>query len=238
MAFTKEDKRRWLILQCRYYNGEEKEPKHFMHEDAMYWYYEKCWVEFNFKKEHESSLKKDVEYFKLKLSPDDITPNTLKALLLNRYMHWVGGFQTLEKDIEGFESGYYANYLKRKTNKQRRTEARKPDLIKKCKYYHGEENSPYSVEYLTTYWTWEKEWVEKIADSYYNRRVFVAQMDKIPNVGPECVPILDLLSKRYTMPRTMIAYFALKWYENIHGGFIHEYATYFEHFLQEYANIQ
>lgn len=54
MAFTKEDKRRWLILQCRYYNGEEKEPKHFMHEDAMYWYYEKCWVEFNFKKEHES----------------------------------------------------------------------------------------------------------------------------------------------------------------------------------------
>lgn len=92
MAFTKEDKRRWLILQCRYYNGEEKEPKHFMHEDAMYWYYEKCWVEFNFKKNHETSLKKDVEYFKLKQSPDDITPITLKALLLNRYMHWVGGF--------------------------------------------------------------------------------------------------------------------------------------------------
>lgn len=62
-------------------------------------------------------------------------------------------------------------------------------------------------------------------------------MDKIPNVGPECVPILDLLSKRYNTPRTMIAFFAMKWYENVHGGFIHEYATYFEHFLQEYANM-
>jgi len=236
MKYTKDQQRHWLILQCRYYDGEAEAPKHFMHEDSMFWYYEKCWVEFHFNKENYDSLKKDAECSMLRENPDDATPFTLKFILFNRYEHWGGGYCPIEKEIDNFESGYYARYLKRKTNKQRRTEARSAELVKKCRYYHGEEKSPYSLEHLTSYWTWEKEWVEKIADSYYNRQVFVAQMDKIPDVGVECVPMLDLMSKRYRMPRTMIAYFAMKWYEGAHGGFIHEYSTYFESFLEEYSN--
>lgn len=229
------DKRRWLILQCRYYNGEDWVPAEFVKTDYLYWDYERFWVEMNLDPIIEENMKETVKCFKLQIAPHDLTPITLKGVLFERFLHWGGNELRIEYEIEAFERNMYSDYIKRKTNKERRTEYRTAELIKKCRFYRGQDYCPFSVQILATYWTWEKEWVEKIADSYYNRSVFIAQMDKLPNIGPELVPILDIIAKDYSMPRTLIAYFAIKFCENISGGFVHEYATYFEDFLKKYA---
>lgn len=35
-----------LILDCRYYNGEGEAPETIRVEKRMFWFYEKCWVDF------------------------------------------------------------------------------------------------------------------------------------------------------------------------------------------------
>lgn len=89
---TRED----LILDCRYFNGEEKVPESIPEHKQLFWFYEECWVRFILNKDEilQESITYYSEVYDLpNLLPDSIdgTPISLKALLFNRYDHW-GGF--------------------------------------------------------------------------------------------------------------------------------------------------
>lgn len=97
-----------LISCCRYYKGEdenpydEKEP-----EKSIFWFYEQCWVTFmlddngkyifNISQEYEAYGLTDFE-------KTDGTPESLKALLFNRYTHWQSA------NISGFKRWYIEDY--------------------------------------------------------------------------------------------------------------------------------
>lgn len=88
---------------CRYYNGEEEPPKGVL---ASFWSYEKHWVKF--------SLAKDImlggmltQYLRAGYADFenmDGTPATLKAVLYNRYTHWLC-------TDEGFDDWYRTEYM-------------------------------------------------------------------------------------------------------------------------------
>lgn len=114
IADSKEDKRKQLILQCRYYRGEANEPKSLLHSDALYWEYESVWVRDMLKGGKLSkSYQEEAEFTRLETKKGDSTPLSLKALLFNRYMYWssysLASFDDLKK---GFESWYVHSYQK------------------------------------------------------------------------------------------------------------------------------
>ena len=86
-----------LLEQCFYYKGEEINP--FENHRGMLWNYESCWVRFNLDKT-DYDQEDDLHWYKQwglsDLCPNDGVPMTMKALLLNRYLHWGGGHETPE----------------------------------------------------------------------------------------------------------------------------------------------
>jgi len=86
---TKED----YILQCRFYNGEEKEPKCPNQNSNMFWYYEQCWVLQRLKGKDYSFYFNDHPSIR-DYEVEDGTPQDLKALLCDRYCHWGGDERT------------------------------------------------------------------------------------------------------------------------------------------------
>ena len=50
-----------LILDCRYYNGEGEAPETIRVEKRMFWFYEKCWVDFVLN--NDKTLQDSMDYF-------------------------------------------------------------------------------------------------------------------------------------------------------------------------------
>ncbi len=99
------------IRQCRYFKGEEINP--FEGTDkSMLWFYEQKWCEFAI--EDPAYLDGCVEEYKrfglTDFSTNDNTPISLKAIFLNRYRHWGGGYDA-ESDRKGFKEWYQNYYL-------------------------------------------------------------------------------------------------------------------------------
>ena len=108
MTTSKED----LIQFCRYYKGEKECPKNV---DSKFWEYEKVWVELS-ENPKEGSINFDTisswidDYIRAKLGQFESTdgvPATLKALLFNRYTHWM-------QTNDGFKEWYKNTYKKEK----------------------------------------------------------------------------------------------------------------------------
>ena len=238
MKFTKEDKRHWLILQCRYYNGEENPPKPQVGDNtALIWDYEMRWVMWSLEGSHDiKGFEDEARLFNLKVAEGDVTPLTLKTLLFNRYMHWAGGYMSIEDDIKAFESGFYAKYLSRKTNRERRADVRKKELLKDCKVYNGEHDNPYMGSKKESVWEWEKEWVEALADSYSNRERFFKELMSTPCLGSNPLSYWKMRAHNQCMPASLLACFGKNFGKNW-GGFKHETETYFNFFLSDYSNL-
>ena len=85
---TKEE----LILDCRYYNGEDDVPATLSAGDAIFWDYERVWAGWVL--EGCDRLQKNIDHYSKAydlpnlLPENDGTPLGLKALLFNRYEHW------------------------------------------------------------------------------------------------------------------------------------------------------
>lgn len=97
---------------CRYYKGEKNNP--YENEDkAMFWEYEKVWIDEMSKPEESDLLVGNTsEYINaglLSWNETDGTPYLLKALLFNRYRQWLGGYG-LDNDIENFKKWYQTKY--------------------------------------------------------------------------------------------------------------------------------
>lgn len=97
-----------LISCCRYYKGEDTNPYDEKEPDkSIFWFYEQCWVKFMFDDDGKYICNMSQEYEKYGLTDfekSDGTPESLKALLFNRYSHWVMG------DTDSFKRWYIEYY--------------------------------------------------------------------------------------------------------------------------------
>lgn len=94
-----------LIAHCRYYKGETKNPH--TGDKAIFWDYEKLFID-EMAKPAESVFLSNLalEYSRaglLEWNETDGTPFLLKALLFNRYEHWMQGGD--------FKEWYLSEYL-------------------------------------------------------------------------------------------------------------------------------
>lgn len=148
------------ILDCRYYGGEDRAPEGI---NEMFWGYECGWANHmhqdNWDCEKQSLKRLGLENFE----PDDGTPYSLKCLLFNRYCHWIGIYDKGQSFLKWYREQYQSP---RKTNRQRRYESRKEQLIKRCRFYKGEEECPFENEKDSHFWLYESIWVDKLSQSY------------------------------------------------------------------------
>ena len=107
-----------LILDCRYYNGEEEPP---VGTDALMWGYEEAWVRMTLENNPTPQQCLD-RYTKMYDLPSilpyekDGTPLGLKAILWSRCDYW-SGFERVT--AESFIRWYHQHYLKNtKTHRQ------------------------------------------------------------------------------------------------------------------------
>ena len=116
--------RQYLLNMCRYYNG-ESEPRRSLPEGcALMWDYEWRWMQWSLKKDPMmEQFQRMIEEFHLENKDGDKTPLTMKALLLNRYLHWGGAYAPIEEALRHFETWYMDHYLIRLTNEERKAYA-------------------------------------------------------------------------------------------------------------------
>lgn len=100
-----------LILDCRYYNGEDEPPQEV---DSLFWGYEEVWVRWML--EGNPSVANKIKYYTERhrlpqLLPDDGTPLGLKAILFGRYEYWSGGRDTAAVLEHGFKQWYLDRYV-------------------------------------------------------------------------------------------------------------------------------
>ena len=113
-----------LILDCRYYNGEDQEPESLPEGKSIFWDYERVWISWIL--EGSERLQKNIDHYTRvydlpNLLPEsDGTPLGLKALLFNRYDHWVGFMGGSEADYaQDFKNWYLHKYVANtKTHRQ------------------------------------------------------------------------------------------------------------------------
>lgn len=204
MKYSDKDKRKHLILMCRYYDGtdtdvyQKKLEEHQISKDNLpppecmkdeYTLsdeevmslknascaasYEEIWVKERMNGSAEM-IDKDrsgeyIAYGNKDFEADDGTPISLKALLWNRFFHWGGCLS----DQEAFYNWYRTRYSCEPTNREKRAAQRKPGLIAKCRYYHGEDKNPWDFHLSTgrnwwrkTYWNLEENWVNELSMSF------------------------------------------------------------------------
>jgi len=97
-----------LIIHCLYYKGEKENP-YQGGDKAQFWEYEKIWVNEMSKDEGSNLLTGNTaDYIHaglLSWNETDGTPYLLKALLFNRYCHWIQG------SVESFKDWYSCQYI-------------------------------------------------------------------------------------------------------------------------------
>lgn len=114
-------RRQYLLSQCRYYNGESEPLRSLPEGCALMWDYEWHWVQRSLKNEPMmEQFQRMIEEFHLENKNGDKTPLTMKALLLNRYLHWCGAYASIEETLKHFEKWYMDHYLVRSTNEERK----------------------------------------------------------------------------------------------------------------------
>ena len=117
-------RRQYLLSQCRYYNGESEPPRSLPEGCALMWDYEWHWVQRSLKNDPTmEQFQTMIEEFHLENKEGDDTPLTMKALLLNRYLHWCGAYAPIEEALRHFEKWYMDHYLIRLTNEERKAYA-------------------------------------------------------------------------------------------------------------------
>lgn len=135
-------KRQDLINLCRYYNGEDECPEYLNRNEKIFWEYEKKWVEANLNKDWGMLKKYLVEYIAYghgDFESDDGVPSTLKAFLFNRWCKRGGDVS----DAATFQH-FYQTECKRSWIDE--YVFSREDILKQCRYYHGEEQNPFPTD--------------------------------------------------------------------------------------------
>lgn len=100
----------------QFYKGETRPPADCPHPNL--WSYEQMWVENEEERDENNGRVREYIHDVLPLyHEDDGIPLTLKALLYNRFTHWVGGY-SLESDVKGFVEFLHQRYLGKKEQRR------------------------------------------------------------------------------------------------------------------------
>lgn len=94
---------------CRFYRRERECPYQEFPESLL-WDYERIWIELSLNKDDTLGNMLD-DYLRAGLSEfemQDDTPITMKALLFDRFRHWLGGYG--KADTEAFAQWYKDKY--------------------------------------------------------------------------------------------------------------------------------
>lgn len=205
--YSKEDKRRKLTLQCRYYTGEIEPPEFNSYDESIIWHRERLWMHLSLDKTcvieaHEKEAKR----LGVTIEEGDSTPPSLKMLLYDAYWEWKGYYAN-EEAYRHFVEWYNRHYLTRQTNRERRAEQRRPTLIARCRYYKGEAHNPWEYagcscvnNWRRTYWNLERNWVEGMSMSYSSFRPVQGEIPKLKYWHCE-----DYFAKQ-DVPKTLICY--------------------------------
>lgn len=216
------------ILRCRFYNGEKEFPEKkfalFTSENpGTFWYYEQLWVERMYKDNWDMDIDEMTRAGIFSEFDKSSTPNSLIALLYNRWRHWGGAYS----EAEDFVKWMFATYEARPTNYERRFEQRKKKLTAKCRYYKGEQENPYEGTEDQMKWYYESCWVEQLSESYENAKMFRHE------IGNK----FDDIAEKYNVPRSLIG-LLLNRYEHwccmgeVNLGYFREWV------LQDYLKIK
>ncbi|ROI10749.1 hypothetical protein EGI11_02330 [Chryseobacterium sp. H3056] len=94
----------------RYYKGFGTEPLDNTNNKRLIWDYEKRWAENEEERTDDHPRMKEYVTDVLPLfNEEDGIPNSLKALLYNRYTHWMGGYALVD-DVRNFREFLYSHY--------------------------------------------------------------------------------------------------------------------------------
>ena len=101
-----------LFAFTRFYKGPDTEPDTKENNERLIWDYERMWVQRDEMRDESSAMVREYIDDVLPLwSEEDGIPLSLKALLYNRYSHWLGGYG-LESDVAGFKHFIKRDYLR------------------------------------------------------------------------------------------------------------------------------
>ena len=170
------DIRKYLTLQCRNYNGEEVEPIQMsihLPNNISVWGVEKLWVDWSvLESSWLQKIDEDTKTFGIKRLRGDKTPLRLKTLLFTQNILYLDNVK-LEEEKVRFDEWYSSLYLTIKTNREKRADTRRKELIARCLYYKGEKENPWEgdfskgyIRYRKHYWRIEHDWVEALSYSY------------------------------------------------------------------------
>jgi hypothetical protein len=94
----------------RYYKGPGTEPLDNTNNERLIWQYEQGWAENEEERSDDHPRMQEYVSDVLPLfNEDDGIPMSLKALLYNRYTHWLGGY-ALEDDVRKFREFLYSHH--------------------------------------------------------------------------------------------------------------------------------
>lgn len=187
-------KRDRLILECRYYNGEQDNPfaqklnahevdkSHLPPPECMKYEYSLAADEVAYL--HDAAKAWFYEHFWVTEKMREVNGFDFKSNLdecqhvVNRMENdgtpdelkallWNRYEHWASGTFEGFMQWYHNFYQSRPTNRQRRAEERKKTLIPMCRYYKGEADCPPGLQdNHNVFWVYEKMWVEALSYSY------------------------------------------------------------------------
>jgi hypothetical protein len=171
------------ILDCRYYNGEDKSPLDDF--DACLWDYERVWVTENPPLLNLSYETKELESMGvISELQGEGTPVGMLALLYNRMLHWGNGSRGTQKSVSNW---IRENYQKIPTHRQLRKAKRIPELVSRCHFFHGEKACPYTDKREQEYWFYESFWVNEMSDSYASADGLRHVISQYPKIKAFCV---------------------------------------------------
>ncbi|KIA83645.1 hypothetical protein OA84_09165 [Kaistella solincola] len=99
-----------LYTFTRYYKGPGTEPGDNENNKRLIWEYEQLWAENEEERSNDHPRMQEYMSDVLPLfNEDDGIPMSLKALLYNRYTHWLGGY-ALEDDVRKFREFLYSHH--------------------------------------------------------------------------------------------------------------------------------
>ena len=223
--YSKEDRRKYLILQCRYYNGEEENPfakiletqeidkSHLPPPECMKPEYALspdkvaelqhaggAWGYERWWVEaclgEKPDFKNEIEeYQAYGCKGFEEEDGTPISLKATFWNRFYHWGGWLDKDSSEFKKWYKTYYQKRETNLQRRTRQRKVELTAKCRFYKGEENNPFVQTSDELMWDYESVWVERMAKSYQEGDKWRQRLTS---------EHLDHLPKKYEIPSSLV----------------------------------
>ena len=98
-------------------------------------------------------------------------------------------------------------------------------LVLQCRYYKGEEVCPFIWPFGIRFWSWEKEWVDALVESWDNKKKIANDYLYLPELKPFTMKDLDCVREKahsMKMPFTLYLFFAVRFAQEYGGGFKHE----------------